>query len=200
CTAHKLYGPKGIGALYVRSENPPVSLSPLFDGGGQERGLRSGTLNVPGIVGFGKACQIAGEKMATESECLRQLRDILKEGIFSELEEVHLNGHPTNRLPHNLNVSFGYVEGEALLMSLSDIAVSSGSACRSACIEPSHVLTAIGVPEELAQSTIRFGLGRFNTEKEVQYVKERVIEAVRCLRELSPHSEAGRSRDQDKQG
>ena len=193
CTAHKLYGPKGIGALYIRSEDPPITLSPLFDGGGQERGLRSGTLNVPGIVGFGKACQLAREEMPAESEHLRQLRDKLQGGIFSELEEVYLNGHPTKRLPHNLNVSFGYVEGEALLMSLSDIAVSSGSACRSACIEPSHVLTAIGVNQELAQSSIRFGLGRFNTEEEVNYVKERVVEAVRRLRELSPLYEAAKA-------
>ena len=193
CTAHKLYGPKGIGALYIQSEDPPVTLSPLFDGGGQEWGLRSGTLNVPGIVGFGKACQLAREEMPAESERLRQLRDKLQDGIFSELDEVYLNGHPTKRLPHNLNVSVGYVEGEALLMSLSDIAVSSGSACRSACIEPSHVLTAIGVNAELAQSSIRFGLGRFNAEEEVNYVKERVVEAVRRLRELSPLYEAARA-------
>ncbi|MBI4461181.1 MAG: IscS subfamily cysteine desulfurase [Acidobacteria bacterium] len=193
CTAHKLYGPKGSGALYVRDTDPAVALVPLLDGGGQERGLRSGTLNVPGIVGFGRACQICREEMPAESERLRRLRDMLQEGIFGELDEVHLNGHPAKRLPHNLNVSFEYVEAQALLMALSDIAVSTGSACRSASVEPSHVLRAIGASEELAQCSIRFGLGRFNTEEEVNYVKERTVEAVQRLRELSARYAAERA-------
>jgi cysteine desulfurase len=185
-TAHKMYGPKGIGALYVRAAKPRVRLTPMIDGGGHERGMRSGTLNVPGIVGLGKACEIAQKEMAAEAERLTSLRERLKKQIVDQLEEIHINGHLTERLPGNLNMSFAYVEGESLLMALKDIAVSTGSACTSASLEPSHVLRAIGVEEELAHTSIRFGLGRFNTEEEVDYVVRRVIEEVRRLRELSP--------------
>jgi len=185
-SAHKMYGPKGVGALYVRRRNPRVHLAPIFDGGGHERGMRSGTLNVPSIVGFGKACEIAGQEMATESVRLQELRDRLKEKIFSQLDEVYVNGSWAHRLPHNLNVSFAFVEGESLLMGISDVAVSSGSACTSATLEPSYVLKALGVGEDLAHTSIRFGLGRFNTEEEVDYVTERLVETVSRLRELSP--------------
>ena len=185
-TAHKLYGPKGIGALYVRRKNPRVRLSPIIDGGGHERGMRSGTLNVPGIVGFGKACEIAMKVMKEESARLLSLRERLRKGITDSLEEVYLNGHPARRMPGNLNLSFAYVEGESLLMGLKEIALSSGSACTSATLEPSYVLQALGVSPELAHSSVRFGLGRFNTEKEVDYVINRVTETVNRLREMSP--------------
>ena len=185
-TAHKFYGPKGIGALYMRKKNPRVRLSPMIDGGGHERGVRSGTLNVPGIVGFGKACEIAEDEMADESERLVKLRERLRLGIMNSLEEVYLNGHPSRRMPGNLNLSFAYVEGESMLMGLKEIALSSGSACTSATLEPSYVLSALGVSAELAHSSIRFGLGRFNTEEEVDYVIKRVIETVNRLRDMSP--------------
>jgi cysteine desulfurase len=185
-TAHKMYGPKGIGALYVRSSKPRVKLSAIIDGGGHERGMRSGTLNVPGIVGLGKACEIAQKEMATEAERLTRLRERLRARISEQLDEVYINGHPILRLPGNLNMSFAYVEGESLLMALKEIAVSTGSACTSASLEPSYVLRAIGVEEELAHTSIRFGLGRFNTEEEVDYTAQRVVEEVRRLRELSP--------------
>jgi cysteine desulfurase len=185
-SAHKFYGPKGVGALYVRRRNPRVQLSAIIDGGGHERGMRSGTLNVTGIVGFGKACEIALNEMAQESERLRRLRDHLKDNLFSRLDELYINGSMEHRLPHNLNVSFAYVEGESLLMGINDVAVSSGSACTSATLEPSYVLKALGVGEDLAHTSIRFGLGRFNTQEEVDYVSERVIETVVRLRELSP--------------
>jgi len=185
-SAHKFYGPKGVGALYVRRRNPRVQLSAIIDGGGHERGLRSGTLNVPGIVGFGQACELAQNEMAQESERLRRLRDRLKDGIFAQLDEVYINGSMTHRLPHNLNVSFAYVGGESLLMGINDVAVSSGSACTSATLEPSYVLKALGVGEDLAHTSIRFGLGRFNTEEEVDYVVNRVVDTVNRLRELSP--------------
>jgi cysteine desulfurase len=185
-TAHKMYGPKGIGALYVRSSKPRVKLNPIIHGGGHESGMRSGTLNVPGIVGLGKACEIAQGGMAAEAERLVGLRERLREGIFGELDDVYVNGHLKKRLPGNLNVSFAYVEGESLLMALKEIAVSTGSACTSASLEPSHVLRAIGVPEELAHTSIRFGLGRFNTEVEVDFTIKRVVEEVRRLRALSP--------------
>ncbi|MDP2606756.1 MAG: IscS subfamily cysteine desulfurase [Deltaproteobacteria bacterium] len=185
-TAHKMYGPKGIGALYVRSSNPRVKLTPIIDGGGHERGIRSGTPNVPGIVGLGKACEIAQLETAAEAERLVGLRERLKEGIFGELDDVYVNGHLKKRLPGNLNVSFAYVEGESLLMALKEIAVSTGSACTSASLEPSHVLRALGVPDELAHTSIRFGLGRFNTEDEVDFTIKRVVEEVRRLRALSP--------------
>jgi cysteine desulfurase len=185
-TAHKMYGPKGIGALYVRSAKPRVKLTAMIDGGGHERGMRSGTLNVPGIVGLGNACEIAQNGMIAEGERLIALRERLKQGILSQLDEVYVNGHPTKRLPGNMNMSFAYVEGESLLMALKEIAVSTGSACTSASLEPSYVLRAIGVEEELAHTSIRFGLGRFNTEDEVDYTIRRVVEEVCRLREISP--------------
>jgi cysteine desulfurase len=185
-TAHKLYGPKGCGALYVRRRNPRVQLASIIDGGGHERGMRSGTLNVPGIVGFGKAAELCQNEMGAESKRLRALRDGLKDGIFAGLAEVYINGSMMHRLPHNLNVSFANVEGESLLMGINDVAVSSGSACTSARVEPSYVLRALGVDADLAHSSIRFGLGRFNTQEEVDYVIRRVVEVVSRLRELSP--------------
>jgi cysteine desulfurase len=191
-SAHKIYGPKGVGALYVRSKGPRVRLAPLIDGGGHERGMRSGTLNVPGIVGMGAACEVAGAGMAEEAARLRELRDKLEAGLFERLDEVYLNGHPTERLPGNLNISFAYVEGESLLMGMNDVAVSSGSACTSATLEPSYVIRALGTNEELAHSSIRFGLGRFNTEEEVDFVTERVAREVKRLREMSPLYEMAR--------
>ncbi len=191
-SAHKIYGPKGVGALYVRAKGPRVRISPQMDGGGHERGMRSGTLNVTGIVGLGKACEVAGAVMAEENRRLLDLRDKLQAGIFERLDEVYLNGHPTERLPGNLNVSFAYVEGESLLMGLNDVAVSSGSACTSATLEPSYVIRALGVGDELAHSSIRFGLGRFNTEAEVDFVTDRVTREVRRLREMSPLYEMAR--------
>ncbi|HEY7165771.1 MAG TPA: IscS subfamily cysteine desulfurase [Candidatus Binatia bacterium] len=195
-TAHKMYGPKGVGALYVRSANPKVKLSPLLDGGGHERGMRSGTLNVPGIVGLGKACEIDRREMASEAERLIFLRQRLCRGILDQLEEVYINGHPTERLPGNLNMSFAYVEGESLMMALKEIAVSTGSACSSASLEPSHVLRAIGIQEDLAHTAIRFGLGRFNTEEEVDFTIGRVVEEVRRLREISPLYRARKGKPQ----
>ena len=185
-SAHKMYGPKGVGALYVRAASPRARLTPLFDGGGHERGMRSGTLPVPLVVGFGRACEIAGAEMPAEAERLRRLRERLRRGISEGLDEVSLNGHPTERLPGNLNLSFAYVDGNALLMSLRDVAVSSGSACTSADPEPSYVLRAMGVEDELAHSSIRFGLGRFNTEEEIDYVIREVIRVVTHLRAQSP--------------
>ncbi len=185
-TAHKLYGPKGVGALYVRRKNPRVQLSAIIDGGGHERGMRSGTLNVPGIVGLGKACAIASEEMAQEALKLATLRDRLRDRIMDRLDETYINGSWEHRLPGNLNISFAYVEGESLLMGISDIAVSSGSACTSATLEPSYVLKALGAGDDLAHSSIRFGLGRFNTEAEVDYVADKVVNTVSKLRELSP--------------
>ncbi len=185
-SAHKMYGPKGVGALYVRRKNPRVQVSPIIDGGGHERGMRSGTLNVPGIVGLGKACAICHEEMPQESKRLSGLRDRLKDKLMGGLDEVYINGSMEHRLPNNLNISFAYVEGESLLMGINDIAVSSGSACTSATLEPSYVLKALGTGDDLAHSSIRFGLGRFNTEAEVDYVADRLIEVVQRLRELSP--------------
>jgi cysteine desulfurase len=181
-----MYGPKGIGALYVRRKNPRVQLTAQMDGGGHERGMRSGTLNVTGIVGLGEACAIAQAEMAEESARLAALRDRLRAKLEAELDDVYINGSMEHRLPNNLNMSFAYVEGESLLMGIKDIAVSSGSACTSASLEPSYVLKALGVGDELAHTSIRFGLGRFNTREEVDYVADRVIETVRKLRELSP--------------
>jgi cysteine desulfurase len=185
-TAHKLYGPKGVGALYVRRRNPRVQISAQIDGGGHERGMRSGTLNVPGIVGFGKACEIAGEEMAVEAARLTAMRDDLRKKLESELDYVEVNGSWEHRLPGNLNMSFVYVEGESLLMGINDVAVSSGSACTSATLEPSYVLKALGLGDDVAHSSIRFGLGRFNTQAEVDYVADKVIGIVKKLRELSP--------------
>jgi cysteine desulfurase len=185
-TAHKMYGPKGVGALYVRKKNPRVRLVAQMDGGGHERGMRSGTLPVPLIVGFGKACELCEQNMAAESARLTAMRNRLQAAIMEGLEESYLNGHPTNRLPSNLNISFAYVEGESLLMGMKDIALSSGSACTSATLEPSYVLRALGVGVELAHSSIRFGLGRFNTDEEIDYTIKKVIEIVTKLREMSP--------------
>lgn len=185
-TAHKIYGPKGVGALYVRRKAPRVRLEAMMYGGGHERGMRSGTLAVPLIVGFGKACELCEEEMSTESVRMAKMRDRLQEGIMKGMDEVYLNGHPTERLPNNLNISFAYVEGEALLMGVKEIALSSGSACTSATLEPSYVLRALGVGSDLAHSSIRFGLGRFNTDEEVEYTIDRMIKAVTHLREMSP--------------
>ena len=185
-TAHKIYGPKGIGALYVRRRNPRVRLSPLVFGGGHERGMRSGTLNVPGIVGFGKAAELAEKYLNEEPARIQKLRERLWTGFQKELDEIYLNGHPTERLPNNLNISFAFVEGESLMMGMKDIAVSSGSACTSASLEPSYVLKQIGVGEDLAHTSIRFGLGRFTTEDEIDYVLKKVTATVKKLRDLSP--------------
>lgn len=191
-SAHKMYGPKGVGALYVRSKRPKVRLSPIIDGGGHEQGLRSGTLNVPGIVGFGKACEIAGLELPREADRLIDLRERLKHGILSRLDEVYLNGDPVRRLPGNLNIGFAYVEGESLLMALKDIALSAGSACTSASLEPSHVLRALRLPDDMVHSSIRFGLGRFNTTEEIDYTVDRVAQEVSRLRKLSPFYEAAK--------
>jgi cysteine desulfurase len=185
-SGHKLYGPKGVGALYVRRKSPRVQLTAQMDGGGHERGMRSGTLNVPGIVGLGAACEICQQEMPVESVRLRTLRDKLKAKLESQLDEVYVNGSLESRLPHNLNISFAYVEGESLLMGINDVAVSSGSACTSATLEPSYVLKALGAGDDLAHSSIRFGLGRFTTEEEVDYVTDKVVSIVKKLRELSP--------------
>jgi cysteine desulfurase len=191
-SGHKIYGPKGVGALYVRRKNPRVQLAAIIDGGGHERGMRSGTLNVPGIVGLGKAAAICKEEMPQESCRLAGLRNRLKERITSRLDEVYVNGSMEHRLPGNLNISFAYVEGESLLMGIHDVAVSSGSACTSATLEPSYVLKALGTGDDLAHSSIRFGIGRFNTEAEIDYVADRVCETVERLRELSPLYEMAR--------
>jgi cysteine desulfurase len=185
-SGHKIYGPKGVGALYVRRRNPRVQLSAIIDGGGHERGMRSGTLNVTGIIGLGKACELAQQEMAEESKKMRALRDRLRAGLEAKLDEVYINGSMEYRLPNNLNMSFAYVEGESLLMGINDVAVSSGSACTSATLEPSYVLKALGVGEDLAHTSIRFGLGRFNTEEEVDYVTDKMVQVVTKLRELSP--------------
>jgi cysteine desulfurase len=185
-SAHKLYGPKGVGALYVRRRNPRVQITEQINGGGHERGMRSGTLNVPGIVGMGAACEIAQNEMAAEAERERELRDYLKNKLENALDYTQVNGNMEHHLPGNLNMSFVYVEGESLLMGINDIAVSSGSACTSATLEPSYVLKALGLGDEIAHSSIRFGLGRFNTRAEVDYVADKIIDVVRKLRELSP--------------
>jgi len=185
-SAHKIYGPKGVGALYVRRSRPRVRLMAQMDGGGHERGMRSGTLAVPLIVGFGKACEILSREGKAESAKLVVLRERLRARIMSRLDEVYVNGSLEHRLPGNLNISFNFVEGEAMMMAIKDVAVSSGSACTSASLEPSYVLRALGVGDELAHSSIRFGLGRFNTEEEVDYVADLVVAKVKGLRELSP--------------
>ena len=185
-TAHKMYGPKGVGALYVRRKNPRVKVTAQLDGGGHERGMRSGTLNVPGIVGFGKACEICMNEMASDTERIIKLRDKLENGLL-QLEESYLNGHKTNRLPHVTNISFKHVEGEGLLMGINkNIALSSGSACTSASLEPSYVLKALGLGDDLAHSSLRFGLSRFTQEEEIDYTIKAVSETVTKLREMSP--------------
>jgi cysteine desulfurase len=185
-TAHKIYGPKGVGALYVRRKNPRVRLAPLIFGGGHERGMRSGTLNVAGIVGFGKAAELADKNLVEEMARIRKLRDRLWDGIQAGLDEVYINGHPTERLVNNLNVSFAFVEGESLMMGMKELAVSSGSACTSSSLEPSYVLKNIGVTEDLAHTSIRFGLGRFSTQEEIDFAIGKVVETVKKLRDLSP--------------
>jgi cysteine desulfurase len=185
-TAHKIYGPKGVGALYVRRSKPRVRLTAQMDGGGHERGNRSGTLNVPGIVGFAKACELMQSEHATELPRVRALRDRLYARLSGELDQVFANGSMEHRLVGNLNVSFAFVEGEALMMAIKDVAVSSGSACTSASLEPSYVLHSMGLDEDLAHSSIRFGIGRFNTEEEIDYVADLVIGKVNKLRAMSP--------------
>ncbi len=186
-TAHMIYGPKGAGALYVRRKNPRVRIAPMMDGGGHERGMRSGTVPVPLAVGFGRAAEICREVMPEESKRLAGLRDRLQDLILSKVEEAYLNGHPSSRLPHNLNISFAYVEGESVLMGLNkEVALSSGSACTSSTLEPSYVISALGVDSELAHSSIRFGLHRFSTAEEVDHVGKRTVEVVHRLREMSP--------------
>ena len=184
-TAHKIYGPKGVGALYVRRKGPRVKVTAQMDGGGHERGMRSGTLNVPGIVGFGKACEICMQEMESEAKRLSGLRDKLQKSLL-ELEESYANGNQEHRLPHVANISFKYVEGEGLMMAMKDLAVSSGSACTSASLEPSYVLKSLGLSDDLAHSSIRFGLGRFTTEEEVDYAIEVTKKSVLHLRDLSP--------------
>jgi cysteine desulfurase len=191
-SAHKLYGPKGVGALYVRRRNPRVQITAQLDGGGHERGMRSGTLNVPGIVGLGEACAICQREMPEETKRLRYLRDKLRSKLEAGLDEIYLNGSWEHRLPHSLNLSFAYVEGESLLMGINDVAVSSGSACTSATLEPSYVLKALGLGDDIAHSSLRFGIGRFNTEEEIDYVADRLVDVVRKLRELSPLYEMAR--------
>jgi cysteine desulfurase len=185
-SGHKVYGPKGVGALYVRRRNPRVQISEQINGGGHERGMRSGTLNVPGIVGLGAACEIAQNEMADEAVREFELREYLRKKLESALDYTQVNGNMEHHLPGNLNMSFIYVEGESLLMGINDIAVSSGSACTSATLEPSYVLKALGLGDDVAHSSIRFGLGRFNTKAEVDYVADKIINVVRHLRELSP--------------
>ncbi len=185
-SAHKIYGPKGVGCLYVRRRKPRVRLAPIIDGGGHERGMRSGTLNVPGIAGMGQAAELCGQEMATEGPRLKALRDKLENEITTQLDEVAVNGHPEMRIPQTTNISFPYVEGESMMMAIKEIAVSSGSACTSASLEPSYVLKSLGLGDELAHSSIRFGLGRFTTEQEIDYTIEKVIKGVRKLRDMSP--------------
>jgi cysteine desulfurase len=193
CTAHLMYGPKGVGALYVRRKGPRVRIAPLIDGGGHERGMRSGTLPVPLVVGFGRAAELCREAMPEEAPRLARMRDRLQEAILSKVDEAFLNGHPQRRLPHNLNISFAYVEGESVLMGLNkEAALSSGSACTSSTLEPSYVIAALGASAELAHSSIRFSLHRFNTEEEVDFVARRTIEVVQRLREMSPLYELAR--------
>jgi cysteine desulfurase len=187
CTSHMLYGPKGVGALYVRRKNPRVRLAPMIDGGGHERGARSGTVPVALAVGFGRAAEICREVMTEEAARLSQMRDRLQDRILSSVDESYLNGHPERRLPHTLNISFAYVEGESILMGLNkEVALSSGSACTSSTLEPSYVIQALGVGADLAHSSIRYGLHRFTTQEEVDFVGDRTIEVVKKLREMSP--------------
>ncbi|MGL5094007.1 MAG: aminotransferase class V-fold PLP-dependent enzyme, partial [Planctomycetia bacterium] len=188
-SAHKIYGPKGVGALYVRKKNPRVRLDPMMDGGGHERGMRSGTLAVSNIVGLGEALRLAVADRAKDTAHYLKLRERLHQRIVDQLPDVTLNGHPEERLPNTLNLSFAYVEGEALMMGIKDVACSSGSACTSASLEPSYVLRALGVGDELAHSSLRFGIGRFNTEEEIDFTADQVVKAVEHLRKMSPLAE-----------
>lgn len=192
CSGHKVHGPKGVGALYVRRKKPRVRCEAVLHGGGHERGMRSGTLNVPGIVGLGKAAELARTEFDANVATMRMLRDRLHAGITSQLDEVYLNGHATQRTPNNLNLSFAYVEGESMMMGMSDIAVSSGSACTSASLEPSYVLKSLGVGDELAHSSIRFSVSKFNTVEEIDHTVAKVVSVVRKLREMSPLYEMAR--------
>jgi len=186
-SAHKMYGPKGVGALYVRRRSPQVRLAALIHGGGHERGMRSGTLNVPLIAGFGACCEVAGKEIEKEAAHCRKLRDKLEAGLKSQIDDVVINGHPEQRLPNNLNISFPYVDGADLMTGLTDeIAVSSGSACTSASVEPSFVLRACGIEEPIALTSIRYGVGRFNTEEEIDFAIQKTVKTVKALRELSP--------------
>ena len=185
-SGHKLYGPKGVGALYVRMKDPRVKLEPIIHGGGHERGYRSGTLNVPGIVGIGKACELSGAEMATESPRLAGIRDRFWTNLCSRVDEIYRNGNAEYCLPNTINISFAYVEGESIMLNISDIAVSSGSACTSATLEPSYVLTACGVTDETAHGSLRFSLGRFNTEDQMEYTADKLVETINRLREMSP--------------
>lgn len=185
-SAHKIYGPKGVGALYVRRKNPRVRLQPIIHGGGHERGFRSGTLNVPGIVGCGAAAEIALREMETESGRIEKLRDRLWTALDEQLTDIRLNTHPTHRLPNTLNVSFSYIEGESLMMGMPEVAVSSGSACTSASLEPSYVIKGLGLGDEIAHSSVRFSLGRFTTKEDIERTIEQVVKAVKHLREMSP--------------
>jgi cysteine desulfurase len=195
-TAHKMYGPKGVGALYVRSSRPRVKITPSIDGGGHEHGMRSGTLNVSGIVGLGKACELSQLEMAAEGERLIALRERLKRALFDRLDDVCVNGDAVRRLPGNLNMSFAFIEGESLMMGLKEIAVSTGSACTSASLEPSYVLKAIGLEDAMAHASIRFGIGRFNIVEEIDYAAGRVVEEVSRLREISPLYKAKKGKAQ----
>jgi cysteine desulfurase len=198
-TAHKMYGPKGVGALYVRSARPPVKVMPAIDGGGHERGMRSGTLNVAGIVGLGKACEISRLEMSAEGERLTALRERLRRALLDQLDDSRVNGDLVKRLPGNLNMSFAWIDGESLMMGLKEIAVSTGSACTSASLDPSYVLKAIGLEDALAHASIRFGIGRFNTEEEIDFTIKRVVEEVCRLREISPIYRAKKSKVQKRQ-
>lgn len=186
-SAHKMYGPKGVGALYIGRRQPPIRIAPLLHGGGHERGKRSGTLAVPNIVGLGAACEVAAKEMPTEAPRLARLRDRIKDQIFEKLDFVELNGHPTKRLPNNMNISFRYIEAESLIMGMPDVAVAAGSACTSGSIEPSYVIKALGGDLERAHSSVRFGLGRKTTEEEIDFAVETLVKAVGRLRALSPH-------------
>jgi cysteine desulfurase len=198
-SAHKMYGPKGVGALFVRKKRPWFKLNPQMGGGGQECGLRSGTLNVPGIVGFGRASELLRLEMAEKTPKIKALRDKLSEGIVSNLDDVYLNGHPDKRLPGNLNLSFKYVDSGGFMAAMKDVALSSGSACSSDTTEPSHVLKAIGLPDNLIRSSIRFGIGIFNTEEEIDYTIKKVVQTVNSLREVSPAYAVSRHKSAEKE-
>jgi cysteine desulfurase len=194
-SGHKMYGPKGIGALYLARRRPAIRIEPIIHGGGHERGKRSGTLPVPNVVGLGAACRVAGREMTAEAERLARLRDRLRDGILGSLDHVRLNGHPTDRIPNNLNLSFAHLEAESLIMGMQDIAVSAGSACTAGSAEPSYVIKALGGDSQRAHSSVRFGLGRWTTEEEIDFAIETVVSTVRRLREISPSYPRARAAD-----